>query len=178
MCNLQLLTPEDNSHKAKDDGLYLSRSENPSAKISDVVHDEIRYVYNNSDLSIRQLSDIYGISKSRVHQIVHETGWTDIGEWTDSEGKKHKPADSCRYKALGNSIALPFWIELAKAVVERYDHPVTMGSLFDGIGGFPLSFEIAGAKAIWASEVEPFCIAVTERRFPNGSVEKCDNSQL
>lgn len=34
-------------------------------------------------------------------------GWTDIGEWTDTKGKKHKPADSPRYKALGNSIALP-----------------------------------------------------------------------
>ena len=36
-------------------------------------------------------------------------GWTDIGEWTDEKGKKHKDADSPRYKALGNSIALPFW---------------------------------------------------------------------
>ena len=35
--------------------------------------------------------------------------WTDIGEWTDEKGKKHKDADSPRYKALGNSIALPFW---------------------------------------------------------------------
>ena len=34
-------------------------------------------------------------------------GWTDIGEWFDENGKKHKPADSPRYKALGNSIALP-----------------------------------------------------------------------
>lgn len=36
-------------------------------------------------------------------------GWTDIGEWFDENGKKHKPADSPRYKALGNSIALPQW---------------------------------------------------------------------
>ena len=35
--------------------------------------------------------------------------WTDIGEWMDEKGKKHKDADSPRYKALGNSIALPFW---------------------------------------------------------------------
>lgn len=95
-------------------------------------------------------------------------GWTDIGEWTDSTGKVHKSADSCRYKALGNSIALPFWAELAKAVVSKYDCPVTMGSLFDGIGGFPLVFERAGAKAIWASEIEEFPIAVTKRRFPDG----------
>ena len=95
-------------------------------------------------------------------------GWTDIGEWTDSMGKVHKPADSCRYKALGNSIALPFWAELAKAVVSKYEHPITLGSLFDGIGGFPLVFERAGAKAIWASEIEEFPIAVTKRRFPDG----------
>lgn len=38
-------------------------------------------------------------------------GWTDIGEWVDSKGKKHKEADSPRYKALGNSIAIPqhYW---------------------------------------------------------------------
>ena len=37
-------------------------------------------------------------------------GWTDIGAWTDTKGKLHKESsDSARYKALGNSIALPFW---------------------------------------------------------------------
>ena len=37
-------------------------------------------------------------------------GWTDIGPWTDSAGKLHKESsDSARYKALGNSIALPPW---------------------------------------------------------------------
>lgn len=41
-------------------------------------------------------------------------GWTDIGEWTDTKGKKHKAADSPRYKALGNSIALPQWFWIAQ----------------------------------------------------------------
>lgn len=41
-------------------------------------------------------------------------GWTDIGEWTDTKGKKHKIADGPRYKALGNSIALPFGNGLQK----------------------------------------------------------------
>lgn len=36
-------------------------------------------------------------------------GWTDIGDYTDSTGKQRKTSDSARYKALGNSIALPFW---------------------------------------------------------------------
>ena len=34
-------------------------------------------------------------------------GWTDIGEWTDSKGKKRQTTDGNRYKALGNSFAVP-----------------------------------------------------------------------
>ena len=41
-----------------------------------------------------------------------------------------------------------------------------MASLFDGIGGFPLAYERAGAKAVWASEIEEFPIAVTKLHFP------------
>ena len=94
-------------------------------------------------------------------------GWTDIGEWMDSKGKRHKDADSPRYKALGNSIALPFWDFLAKRISAQYLSPVTMGSLFDGIGGFPLVFERHNGKgaARWASEIEEFPIAVTKLRF-------------
>ncbi len=94
-------------------------------------------------------------------------GWTDIGEWRDSKGKMRKPSDSPRYKALGNSIALPFWDFLAKRISAQYLRPVTMGSLFDGIGGFPLVFERHNGKgtARWASEIEEFPIAVTKLRF-------------
>lgn len=94
-------------------------------------------------------------------------GWTDIGEWMDSKGKRHKDADSPRYKALGNSIALPFWDFLAKRISAQYLRPVTMGSLFDGIGGFPLVFERHNGKgtARWVSEIEEFPIAVTKLRF-------------
>ena len=94
-------------------------------------------------------------------------GWTDIGEWYDSKGKLRKPSDSPRYKALGNSIALPFWDFLAKHISAQYLRPVTMGSLFDGIGGFPLVFERHNGRgtARWASEIEEFPIAVTKLRF-------------
>lgn len=105
-------------------------------------------------------------------------GWTDIGEWVDSKGKKHKEADSPRYKALGNSIALPFWEWMAKRICAEYDRPITMGSLFDGIGGFPLAFERAGAKAVWASEIEEFCIAVTKLRFSEGDELSEQNDKL
>lgn len=94
-------------------------------------------------------------------------GWTNIGEWRDSKGNLRKPSDSPRYKALGNSIALPFWDFLAKRISAQYLRPVTMGSLFDGIGGFPLVFERHNGKgtARWASEIEEFPIAVTKLRF-------------
>ncbi len=93
--------------------------------------------------------------------------WTDIGEWRDSKGKLRKPSDSPRYKALSNSIALPFWDFLAKRISAQYFRSVTMGSLFDGIGGFPLVFERHNGKgsARWASEIEEFPIAVTKLRF-------------
>jgi DNA (cytosine-5)-methyltransferase 1 len=99
-------------------------------------------------------------------------GWTDIGEWVDSKGKKRKDSDSPRYKALGNSIALPFWQWMAHKMVKYIDgHQPTMASLFDGIGGFPLVFSRAGAKPIWASEIEEFPIAVTKVRFPEEEEE-------
>jgi DNA (cytosine-5)-methyltransferase 1 len=95
-------------------------------------------------------------------------GWTDIGEWTDSKGKKHQTTDSARYKALGNSIALPPWRFVCRRICEQYDTPATMGSLFDGIGGFPLIWrEINGADSVpWACEIDEYCRAVTQRRLP------------
>lgn len=96
-------------------------------------------------------------------------GWTDIGDWTDTKGKTHKgDSDSPRYKALGNSIALPFWEWMAERICAQYDRPVTMASLFDGIGGFPLCFQRNGGVPVWASEIEEFPIAVTKVRFPEG----------
>ena len=97
-------------------------------------------------------------------------GWVDIGDWTDSKGKVHKDSDGVKYKALGNSIALPFWQWLADRIVARLkedgvENP-TMCSLFDGIGGFPLVFKRSGCEPIWASEIEEFPIAVTKHHFP------------
>ena len=43
---------------------------------------------------------------------------------------------------------------------------LTLGSLFDGSGGFPLGGLLAGITPIWASEIEPFPIRVTTKRLP------------
>lgn len=94
-------------------------------------------------------------------------GWTNIGEWVDSKGKRHESSDSARYKALGNSIALPFWHWLMRRISAQYVGTPTLGSLFDGIGGFPLCWERINGKgtALWASEIEEFPIAVTKYHF-------------
>lgn len=97
--------------------------------------------------------------------------WTDIGPWTDSKGKLHKESsDSSRYKALGNSIALPPWKWVLKRLCAQYERDATMASLFDGIGGFPLLWEQLNGKGscLWASEIEEFPMAVTKRRFGDG----------
>ena len=94
-------------------------------------------------------------------------GWTDIGEWVDTKGKNHKEADSPRYKALGNSIAIPPWKWVLKRLCACYERDATMASLFDGIGGFPYIWEQLNGKGscLWASEIEEFPIAVTKLRF-------------
>ena len=43
---------------------------------------------------------------------------------------------------------------------------LTLGSLFDGSGGFPLAGILAGVEPVWASEIEPFAIRVTTKRLP------------
>lgn len=94
--------------------------------------------------------------------------WTDLGEWTDSQGKKHKDADSPRYRALGNSICLPFWFQLLRRIAAQYERPATLGSLFDGISGFPLVWARCngGAKyCLWSSEIDEFCKAVARKHF-------------
>lgn len=61
-------------------------------------------------------------------------------------------------------------------------HQLTLGSLFDGIGGFPFAGEIAGIKPVWAAEIEPLCVAVTKRHFPDmlhfGDVSKLNGADL
>lgn len=68
-------------------------------------------------------------------------GWVGIGDWTDEKGRVHKEADAPKYKALGNSIALPFWRWMFGRMAVYLPEGATLGSLFDGIGGFPLCWE-------------------------------------
>ena len=59
---------------------------------------------------------------------------------------------------------------------------LTMGSLFDGIGGFPLAALRSGITPVWASEIEAFPIEVTKQRFPSmihvGDITKLNGAEL
>lgn len=65
--------------------------------------------------------------------------------------------------------------------IER-EKGLTMGSLFDGSGGFPLAGIMCGITPVWASEIDPFCVEVTSKRFPNmkhlGDITKIKGGEI
>lgn len=89
--------------------------------------------------------------------------WSKYG--IDDKGKTYELADSARYKLQGNSIARPFWSWLLRRIAAQYEGAVTLGSLFDGQGGFPLCGLECGIKTLWASDIEKHAVAVTRYHF-------------
>jgi DNA (cytosine-5)-methyltransferase 1 len=65
---------------------------------------------------------------------------------------------------------------------QQNNFSMTLGSLFDGSGGFPLGGILAGIKPVWASEIEPFPVRVTMVRFPNmkhyGDISTLNGAEL
>lgn len=59
---------------------------------------------------------------------------------------------------------------------------MTLGSLFDGSGGFPLGAILCGITPVWAAEVEPYPIKVTKTRIPFmkhiGNVTEIDGAKI
>ena len=147
-----------------------------SQSFSEIKESDVGAALRASDGAYGGGTENYSITKQSVRRLTplecerlqgFPDNWTDIGEWIDSKGKKHDSSDSLRYKALGNSIALPFWRFLCKRISAQYARKATMASLFDGVGGFPLAWEESNGKgsAVWASEIEEFPIAVTKYHF-------------
>lgn len=58
---------------------------------------------------------------------------------------------------------------------------MTLGSLFDGIAGFPLAARRQGIKTVWVSEIEPDCIDIAKRHFPEalqlGDITQIDGAK-
>lgn len=102
--------------------------------------------------------------------------WEQVRKtYAEINGKSYKPVknlkkwyeklhtDGAEYKMWGNGIALPCAEYVIRGTAEQ--GAKTLGSLFDGSGGFPLAGVMNGIKPLWASEVEPYPIAVTKSRF-------------
>ena len=72
--------------------------------------------------------------------------------------------------------------ELPSRHIFVIDNKLTLGSLFDGSGGFPLGGLLSGITPVWASEIEPFPIRVTTKRLPfmkhYGDVSRMDGGKI
>ena len=178
---------------AKANGIGYAEEQAPTLRSSGgmndmptVVTDEIAYTLRASNLALRSDMDTYIVEKHNFKIVRRLTptecerlqgypnGWTDIGEWVERKGKRRQSSDSARYKALGNSIALPQWWWITCKMAPYLPVQPTLGSLFDGIGGFPLVWETryGPGTAVWASEIEPFPIAVAKTHFPGNAAQK------
>lgn len=89
--------------------------------------------------------------------------WSRYG--IDEKGNLYELSDSARYRLQGNSIARPFWTWLMRRIGANYERTPTLGSLFDGQGGFPLCGLEAGIKTLWTSEIEKHAVAVVRKHF-------------
>lgn len=104
--------------------------------------------------------------------------WKEVlKEWATIDGKTYKEktkkqmiswynklhTDSSEYKMWGNGVALPMVRYVMRGVTQN--GAKTMGSLFDGSGGFPLAGVLEGITSVWSSEVQPYPIAVTKARW-------------
>lgn len=116
-----------------------------------------------TDLVISNAEKKYTVRRLTPLECTRLQGYPD--GWVDIPGA----SDSAKYKALGNSIALPFWEHLAMRFAQ-YGNVRTIGSLFDGIGGFPLVFKRAGCETLWTSEIDPFAEKVVKYHVDNGDL--------
>ena len=136
--------------------------------VSQTVSSTFRMGGNNQPLVLEADGTVRRMTPLECERLQgYPDGWTDIGKWVDRKGRLRDCTDSARYKALGNSIAIPPWTWVLNRLCAQIGRPATMASLFDGIGGFPLIWERLNGKGscLWASEIEDFPIAVTQYRF-------------
>jgi DNA (cytosine-5)-methyltransferase 1 len=123
---------------------------------------------NNNNLSI-VLRNITPIEVERLF------GYPD--NWTKYTAEGKQISNSQRYKMLGNSIALPQWKWLMKRIVDKGSisddtKSLTHGSLFDGIGGFPICAMSAGMTTLWISEIDKCANEVTMLHFGANTIDE------
>lgn len=101
----------------------------------------------------------------KIVQADSEEGGRALMRWHDG---LHSMA--AEYAMWGNGMALPNALFFVKSAFRELGKPpgeVKLGSLFDGSGTMPLCAAMCGGHPVWASEVEPYPIAVTKTHLPN-----------
>lgn len=108
-----------------------------------------------------------------------ESDWA-LMRWHD---ELHSMA--AEYAMWGNGMALPnalFFVKSAFRELEKHPREIKLGSLFDGSGTMPLCAAMCGGRPVWASEIEPYPIAVTKTHLPSmkhlGSVTEIKGSRI
>lgn len=96
LSNLQAITQKDNSTKAREDELYRVGDDSPQSKISGKEHKNIAEMYFFGNKTMKEIAQHYGLSQSRIQQIIREKEWcADIPH-----------SDTTEYKMWGNGMAL------------------------------------------------------------------------
>lgn len=101
----------------------------------------------------------------KIMQADSEEGGRALMRWHDG---LHSMA--AEYAMWGNGMALPNALFFVKSAFRELGKPpgeVKLGSLFDGSGTMPLCAAMCGGRPVWASEIEPYPIAVTKTHLPN-----------
>ena len=101
----------------------------------------------------------------KIMQADSEEGGRALMRWHDG---LHSMA--AEYAMWGNGMALPNALFFVKSAFRELGKPpgeVKLGSLFDGSGTMPLCAAMCGGHPVWASEIEPYPIAVTKTHLPN-----------
>ena len=95
-------------------------------------------------------------------------------------GLKEKSLENVR--VMRNSRRTAHFLISGMGVLSMLHDKLTLGSLFDGSGGFPLGGLLSGITPVWASEIEPFPIRVTTKRLPfmkhYGDVSRMDGAEV
>lgn len=101
----------------------------------------------------------------KIMQADSEEGRRALMRWHD--GLHSRAAE---YAMWGNGMALPnalFFVKNAFRELGKPPGEIKLGSLFDGSGTMPLCAAMCGGHPVWASEIEPYPVAVTKTHLPN-----------
>ena len=135
------------------------------------------------------LKDMLRRSRERSKEY-QWNGWLKEENWIGWQGHVENLIKRLEELLEKEGDTIQFWNAGMQRAEKKADDEIgirgswmwTLGSLFDGIGGFPLAAVHNGIKPVWASEVEAFPIRVTKIHFPEiehlGDITRVDGKNI